>query len=192
MKTEERKVFIINCMYFAILLAAAFAILKYGLPMVTPFVTAFVIAYLLKGPICFLSGRLHLNQKVTAILLVLLFYSTAGLLITLLCIKMFSQGKALIVNLPAIYTNRAEPVLAGIFSSIEQSILRMDPSLVGALEELEGHFVQSAGQMVSGLSISAMGWISGFASSLPGLFINLLLMVIATFFTAMDLSLIHI
>ena len=72
MKTEERKVFIINCMYFAILLAAAFAILKYGLPMVTPFVTAFVIAYLLKGPICFLSGRLHLNQKVTAILLVLL------------------------------------------------------------------------------------------------------------------------
>ena len=186
MKTEERKVFIINCMYFAILLAAAFAILKYGLPMVTPFVTAFVIAYLLKGPICFLSGRLHLNQKVTAILLVLLFYSTAGLLITLLCIKMFSQGKALIVNLPAIYTNRAEPVLAGIFSSIEQSILRMDPSLVGALEELEGHFVQSAGQMVSGLSISAMGWISGFASSLPGLFINLLLMVIATFFTAMD------
>ena len=62
MKTEERKVFIINCMYFAILLAAAFAILKYGLPMVTPFVTAFVIAYLLKGPICFLSGRLHLAK----------------------------------------------------------------------------------------------------------------------------------
>ena len=105
-------------MYFAILLAAAFAILKYGLPMVTPFVTAFVIAYLLKGPICFLSGRLHLNQKVTAILLVLLFYSTAGLLIALLCIKMFSQGKALIVNLPAIYTNRAEPVLEGYSAAL--------------------------------------------------------------------------
>lgn len=116
-------------MYFAILLAAAFAILKYGLPMVTPFVTAFVIAYLLKGPICFLSGRLHLNQKVTAILLVLLFYSTAGLLITLLCIKMFSQGKALIVNLPAIYTNRGFPPFKAKWSTIPDEIMACGPNI---------------------------------------------------------------
>ena len=44
MKTEARKIFIINCMYFTILLLAAFVLLKYGLPMVAPFVTAFVIA----------------------------------------------------------------------------------------------------------------------------------------------------
>ena len=32
MKTEARKIFIINCMYFTILLLAAFVLLKYGLP----------------------------------------------------------------------------------------------------------------------------------------------------------------
>ena len=189
MKTEARKIFIINCMYFTILLLAAFVLLKYGLPMVAPFVTAFVIAYLLRRPICFASVRLHMNRKITAILMVLLFYSVAGLLFTLLCVKMFSNGKSLVASLPSVYANYAEPVFTGIFGGIEQYLLRMDPSLLGALEELEGHFVQSAGQMVSGISMSVMGWLSGFASSLPGMFINLLLMVITTFFIAADYEL---
>ena len=169
MKTEARRIFIINCMYFTILLLAAFVLLKYGLPMVAPFVTAFVIAYLLRRPICFASGRLHINRRVMAILMVLLFYSVA--------------------SLPSVYANYVEPVFTGIFSGIEQSLLRMDPSLLGTLEELEGHFVQSAGQMVSGISMEVMGGLSGFASSLPGMFINLLLMVITTFFIAADYEL---
>ena len=189
MKTEARKIFIINCMYFTILLAAAFVLLKYGLPMVAPFVTAFVIAYLLRRPICFASGRLPMNRKITAILMVLLCYSVAGLLFTLLCVKMFSNGKTLVASLPSVYANYAEPVVTGIFGGIEQYLLRMDPSLLGTLEELEGHFVQSAGQMVSGISMEVMGWLSGFASSLPGMFITLLLMVITTFFIAADYEL---
>lgn len=119
MGTEERKVFVINYMHFAIPLAAASAVLKYGLPMVTPSVTAFAITYSLKGSVHSSSGRLHLNQRITAILLVLLFHSTAGLLIALPCIKAFSQGKALVINLLAVYTSRAEPVLVGMFNSIE-------------------------------------------------------------------------
>ena len=71
-------------------------------------------------------------------------------------------------------------------AAFEQTVLRMDPSLIGTMEELEGHFAQSAGQMVSSLSMDAVGWISGIASSLPGLFIELLLMIITTFFIAAD------
>ena len=40
--------------------------------------------------------------------------------------------------------------------------------------------------MVSSLSMDAMGHISGFASSLPGLFIEMLLVIISTFFIALD------
>lgn len=43
--------------------------------------------------------------------------------------------------------------------------------------------------MVSSLSMSAMGTISGVASSLTGLFIKLLLMIISTFFIAADYEL---
>ena len=64
----------------------------------------------------------------------------------------------------------------------------MDPSLVSTLEDLFNQFTQSLGQMVSGLSVGAMGP-SGIASSLPGLFIKLLLMIISTFFIAADYEL---
>ena len=86
---EKKKAFIINFLYFAFLLCAVFLILKYGLPMLSPFVIAFVIAYLLKRPVIFLSRKLHLPRKPAAVLLVLVFYSTIGLLISLLGIRAF-------------------------------------------------------------------------------------------------------
>ena len=186
MKTEKRRAFIIHFLYFIIILSVSFAVIKYALPMLSPFVIAFLIAYGLKGPVTFLSRKMNLNPKITAILSVLLFYCTIGLLITLLSVKAFSSFSLLIGNLPGIYAYHVEPVLKGLFDTVGQSALHIDASLLSAFDEIEGQFVQSLGQMVSNLSMEAMGWISGFASSLPGLFINLLLMVIATFFTAMD------
>ena len=154
--------------------------------MLSPFVTAFLIAYGLKGPVIFLSRKMNLNRKTAAILSVLLFYCTIGLLITLLSVRAFSSFSLLIGNLPGIYAYYAEPVLKGLFDTVEQSALHIDASLLSAFDEIEGQFVQSLGQMVSNLSMDAMGWISGFASSLPGLFIKLLLMIISTFFIAAD------
>ena len=186
---EKKKAFIINFLYFAFLLYAVFLLLKYGLPMLSPFVIAFVIAYLLKRPVIFLSRKLHLPRKPAAVLLVLVFYSTIGLLISLLGIRAFSTTRDLVMNLPQIYAAHVEPVLTDIFGNVEQGLKKMDPSLVSTLEDLFNQFIQSIGQMVSSLSMSAMGTISGVASSLPGLFIKLLLMIISTFFIAADYEL---
>lgn len=93
------------------------------------------------------------------------------------------------MNLPQIYAAHVEPVLTDIFGNVEQGLKKMDPSLVSTLEDLFNQFIQSIGQMVSSLSMSAMGTISGVASSLPGLFIKLLLMIISTFFIAADYEL---
>ena len=186
MKTEKRRAFIIHFAYFSILFLMAFVVLKYGLSMLSPFVAAFLIAWVLKGPIGFVSKRLRLSWKAAAILVVLLFYSTIGFLIFLLGVKAFSAAKELIGSLPDIYAYYVEPALISSFDSFEQSIFRIDDTLLSAFMELETQFVQSAGQMVSSLSMDAMGHISGFASSLPGLFIEMLLVIISTFFIALD------
>ena len=46
-KMEKKKAFLINFLYYALLLCAAFVVLKYGLPLLAPFVIAFILAYLL-------------------------------------------------------------------------------------------------------------------------------------------------
>ena len=73
MKTEKRRAFIIHFAYFSILFLMAFVVLKYGLSMLSPFVAAFLIAWVLNGPIGFVSKRLRLSWKAAAILVVLLF-----------------------------------------------------------------------------------------------------------------------
>ena len=130
-----------------------------------------------------------IRDRPAAVLLVLVFYSTIGLLISLLGIRAFSTTRDLVMNLPQIYAAHVEPVLTDIFGNVEQGLKKMDPSLVSTLEDLFNQFIQSIGQMVSSLSMSAMGTISGVASSLPGLFIKLLLMIISTFFIAADYEL---
>ncbi|MEG0378631.1 MAG: AI-2E family transporter, partial [Eubacterium sp.] len=100
METEKRKAFIINFLYFAILMALAFVVLKYGLPLISPFVIAFFIAYILKRPICFLAERLPIHRKLSALVMVLLFYGIIVTLLILLGAKAFSGIQYMIMNLP--------------------------------------------------------------------------------------------
>lgn len=186
MNVEKKRMFIINFLYYAILFGLVFLVLKFCLPMVMPFVIAFVVAYLLKTPIRFLARRLGGSRKVFAILLVLLFYSTIGVFISLLWIKIFSGVQELFMMMPVIYDVHIEPFLMEIFNNIEDSFLALDSGLISTLEEMLQNFVKSLGDIISGLSMSVIGTISGMASSLPGLFINLILTIIATFFIAAD------
>ena len=186
MKTEERRRFIINVVYFGMILAGAALLIKYVLPMLTPFVAAFVIAYLLDRPIRFLSKRFHVKRRVMAILLVLIFYATVGMLITLGSVKLLTRIGAMMAGFPTFYSRQIEPMVTAIFANIEQAILQMDPAMSKALVEVESHMIQSLGQLVSSVSMGVVSFVSGTASSVPGTFVNLVLLIIATFFISLD------
>ncbi len=183
---EKRKTFIVNFLYFASILAVAYVLLRFGLPLLMPFVIAFMIAYCLKRPIRFLSAKLKLPRKLIAILLVILFYGTIGTLLTLLVIRAISSVTTLVQNLPWIFRDYIVPLLTSISANLEDSILRLDPRLLDTLESLSEHLIQSLGQLASSISLGSMSFLSSLASSLPMLFIKMLLMVISTFFLATD------
>lgn len=186
METGKRRAFLINFFYFAVLLIVGYLLLKYGLPMLAPFLIGFILAALLQKPIAFLARKLHIPKKIVAILLVLIFYCTIGVLLALLAIRALAACESLFGSLPSLYASHVEPLLASLFSSLESLVQRMDPELVSVLEDMTAQFTKSLGQMVSSLSMGAVGLISNWASSLPGLFIKLLLMIISTFFIAAD------
>lgn len=186
MEYEKRIRFIVNFVYGALILLSIYVILQYGLALVAPFLLAFIIAYLLRMPARFLSGKLKIPYKSAALILVLLFYCTIGALISLLAIKLFSSATELISNLPSIYGTHIEPFLASAFNSIKQAVFHMDPALISALNNFYTEFTQSLRQLISSLSIKAVNAVSGYASTLPGMFIKLLLMIISTFFIAGD------
>ena len=54
MEIEKKRKFIINILYFAIILAIVWVILEWGLSLIMPFIIAFLISWALQRPIRFL------------------------------------------------------------------------------------------------------------------------------------------
>ena len=186
MITEKRKNFLINFTYFAVIVVMALLFLLYVAPLASPFIIGFFIAWVLQKPIRFLRRKLSIPDKMTAILAVLLFYATIGVLISLASVKAFSEIGSLIAMVPTFYSVHVQPLLWDVLTGMEIAFLDMDPSLAATLEDLTRQFLQSLGERVTGWAMAAMGIISGIASSLPALFIKIVLMIISTFFIAVD------
>lgn len=186
MEYEKQKRFIVNLLYGSLIALLVYVTIKYGVGLLAPFLLAFIFAYFLKTPAKLISRKTKLPYKPVVLLLVLLFYSTIGLLMALLSIKLVTSAIHMVSVLPTVYTTEIEPALSTFFSGIEQAIFKMDPALVAAINDTFSQFVLSIGELVTNMSVQAVSVLSGYASSLPGLFIKLLLMVISTFFIAGD------
>ncbi len=186
MATEKRKNFLINFSYFGVITAIAVLLLLYIVPLASPFVCGFVIAWALQKPIRFLRKRVPLPGNLVALISVLLFYGTIGLLLSLVGIKIFTEIASLIADIPKLYVTLGQPLLWEFFTAVESVLIQMDPSLVATINDMARQFVVSLGERVTSWSMAAMGMISGLASSLPALFIKVVLMIISTFFIAMD------
>ncbi len=183
---EKRKTFIINFLYFAIIIVAIFLGLQFALTLLFPFVAALFISYILKHPIRFIAKKTGLSKRAVAIVLVLLFYGTIGMFLVLASIRAFSFITDLVQRLPQIFRLYANPVMTDLFDELERALEQADPQILDTVDYLWSQFMQSLRSLVSNLSLTSMEAISSIASSLPMLFIKLLLMVISTFFISMD------
>ena len=186
MEYEKRKHFIVNIIYGALIILIVTLVLRYGLGMIAPFLAAFLIAALLKALAGWLCRKLKLPYKPVALILVLLFYSTVGLLISLLVIELGSATVKLVSRLPSLYAAEIEPALRAFFNGVEYSVSQITPDIVTTLSDLFSQFVKSVGELVTNISVKIVSAVSGYATSLPGLLIRILLMIISTFFIAAD------
>ena len=183
---EKRKTFLINFAYFGVYTMIVYTVLRYGFRLVAPFVVGFIVAYLLKVPIAFLSRKLRMPRKPAALLTVMLFYVTVGSVIALLGMKLVGGMTDLLVRLPVLYESYGLPYLLQVMGNIEAVLLQMDDSFVAAINGVGSQMLGSLGNLVSKLSGYAISFVSSFAASLPATFINVVLMLISSFFIAGD------
>lgn len=186
MDLEKKKRFIVNFIFYAIWVLIVFILLRFGMPALAPFVSAVVVSLLLKRPIELLMRKLNISRKLAAIPVVLLFFSTVGLLVTLLFIRAFSEIVSIVVSVPDLYQMHVSPIVSLMIDKIRESTINLDPALVASLEELLTQFVQAIGELLSGLSVDVMAMVSSFSASLPGLFVEIVLLIISTFFITID------
>lgn len=183
---KKKKHFIVNTIYIFLIAIMIYVFLRYGISLVSPFIFAFLIASLLKKPSKAIAQSTKLPHKLVSFIMVLIFYSTVGVLVSLIGIRFISRISKIISMIPAIYEKQLGPFLMSTFKSIEEAVYNIDPAIVGILSEGFNQFVRSLGEHITNFSLSLLGSLSNIASSLPGFFIKVLLMIISTFFIAID------
>ena len=188
MNIDNRKKFIINVCYYAIIIAFIYLGTKYILPFLVPFLLGFCIAYLLRKPIQYANKYWHIKYNISAIIFVTLFYIIIGLSVTCIGLGAIWGVKSFIIELPALYTTYAEEVIESIFNTLEYdlTLLGNNAELISMLENLSAEITGMLTSLISTVSSTVMNWVSNLAIGISGFFIKLVLMIISTYFIAID------
>lgn len=190
---EKRLGFIINSIYALIIAGIVYLVFKYAIFVVMPFLLGFAVAALINPIVRFLSRRYDLKRRPAGILLLLLFYATIGMLVTIGVVRLTVFFGEVSGELPDLYRDKLEPALNKLFGYINSFVDRLYAIFGGESEVLSerlgGIFTSiksSLGDTISDISVKALTRLSSAAAAIPGIIIELLFAVISSFFFTVD------
>ncbi len=186
MDIERQKSFIVQFIYWLMAAGIVYVLLKYGVPLLMPFVIGSLVAIILRPLTEWLARATRLNRKLMAILILLLFYATMGILLFLSAAKIVTLIRGFIVTIPNYYIVNIEPALQKLFFDLTLLLNNLDPSLQTTIQSLAGNAISSLANMVTSFSTSALNWLTSFAGAVPGFLINFIFAIVTSFFLSVD------
>lgn len=186
MHLEKKRRFIINFTYFMLIAILVFLIMKFALPVLAPFVAAIIFAYLLNRPINWCSKKTKVSRKFLAPVFVILFYLILVGLISLIGVQVVTFSIRAVDKLPEFYANTIEPEIQLIIDNLDKIGRHVTPEFKALMTEFEAKAFESIGAMVSSVSIKLVAILTGIAVKVPSVIINVIVMVISTFFLTID------
>ena len=184
-KTDKRRSFLINILFFAVVAAILYVALVKALPLVMPFLIAFLIAAILNKPAFKIHKRFPKISKSTAgrilflllIIIVLAIIAFAGVSIAAYVksfVKWFTQN---LKHIPS--------YLLGLKSEILKATENMPESVRTAVENALNKYASTSAIKsidVSKILTGAVGGVWSFAKGVPSVLVSTLIAIIATFF----------
>lgn len=186
MKLEKRRQFIINFLYFAIILGIVIVLARYALGILTPFLIAFLISLLLKPAVAFFHKKLKIPRGVSGVALVVLFYALVGLLLIVIGVQLFSSAKQFFMMLPSLYTDTFVPWMSNAFASLQEFAGHLDPDAAAAYNVVYSNITTSLGDAIINISKQVVSWVTSSTLKAPKFLLNILIMVISTIFFTVD------
>lgn len=182
MKLEKQKAFIIRCIFILILLILVYVGIKYVVPLLMPFIIGMVIAMSFRNIIDKIEKNSRIKRVFISILILIVFYSVIGFVISLIGIKGFNFTSKLFNSLPVIYNETFLPALQIVADNIADKFPVMKPYLHDFVKD----FNQSVFNYVSNVSSKVVGTVTGIASQLPTLLIKFIFTIVSSFFFTID------
>ena len=176
--------FLIRFAYVAVILGLIFLGFKYVLPLLMPFLLAFIFSVLLRSPASFLSEKLKINRRLVTTILVTLLFILLAVVALLIGSELFTFARTSVSQFNTVII----PTVERLTSLASKWTSRLDPNVVSVIEGLVNSILLSLRSKVAELSTRL---VTGIMSSLPSGFLNVLFMVIVTYFISLDFGLLR-
>jgi len=177
---NKKREFIIKFLYFLIILGIIVFIFKYALPILSPFIFAFLISVILKRPVDYISTKFKINRKFVGVISLLFIYISIFIILIFFGTKFFRYIGSIFQKLPEIYTFNVEPVLNVIIYKIQDIIPEL--STVIDLENISKYIMN----IINSISLSAVDLIASIATKIPSFLVKFIFAIISSFLFTLD------
>lgn len=189
MNIDKKKQFIINTIFYAIIICLILLVVKYLVPILLPFILAFIFASILQFPVKKISGLMEQGVKwkrLIAILIGIIFFAGIFLLIAYAGFKVFNLFLNFLEIAPALYQYEILPFLNGFLNTIRQRIEFADMEVATKIDMILDNFLKTVGNFISSFSMNAVGKLTSGLAGIPGLIIKLIICIVSSFFFMLD------
>ena len=183
MTTDKKREFLIKVAYAAVIILLIYFVLKYAVNWIMPFIVAFIFSAILYPLIKLLSEKLKLTKHIRPIAVVItaLFYCTVGVLTWFIISRIVVAVTGFITSLPEYFATTIKPNLEIAY----EKVIGLLANLKIEVDTGSKTFFDSLYSSLSGVVSKLMPSLS-FITSIPGMIVSVIIMIISTFFISMD------
>lgn len=179
---DSRRRFIINVVYFVLLGGILLFVLKKFVPMFLPFLLGLLLAAILTPLVTIITNKSKIKHTYTAILVLLAFYGILIGVIAFFGSNIFEFLYGMAGKLPQYYGEVVAPQIQLLFEKIANSFPGIQDEIVPIWASVE-NTLQSE---IMKVSTTLIGWGASWIVGFPVILIQLIFMVISSFFFIID------
>ena len=188
MNTEKKIQFIVNTIFYVLIICMVLVACKYMLPILFPFIISFFMASVLVIPARKLAGKNENNKirRLCAIAVGVIFFIMLFWGVAVLGVALVDWFLGFLKFVPKLYQEEILPLLNYLYLEIMERMTFADPEITEKITGVFQNFIGNIGNYISSFSMNAIRTISGGIAGIPGLIIKLILMIISCFFFLLD------
>lgn len=182
MNIEKQKAFIVHVLYYTMILAIVYIVIKYILPLLMPFVIGAIIALSFRRLIDLIEAKTRIKRAFVSIFILLIFYGIIGFFAFLIGFKIVNSIGEVFTKLPSLYKDSLLPALQ---SSVDQLNIYF-PGMETPLEDFMKNIDKSIFSFLTNASSTIAVTVTGIAGQLPSILIKLIFTIVSSFFFTID------
>ncbi len=200
---DKKLRFVVDVIFWAIILVLSYITLKYFINQVMPLVLGFVFAAIARplsrwmsaetykkhhkdGTVTAEKRKIRLPDKLARVLAVLLVFVVMAGILALFVVRAVNFVVELVARLPGYYESTLLPAFNRAYDWVLRMVDESNEDVVELIKNALPSLISSMGQFVSSFSAKVLSWATSFASKVPGTVLSTIICIIAAFFFSLD------